>query len=137
MVSIKQKNARSRQTWEAITQILNGCCLLFLSDLLVLLLVGCGLESLPRQTSPQEVHENVTQCLQVVSSGLFPAQMGVDAHVACSARQRFAFSVRNMLLGLGVTILLGHAKVDDVDNIGGLGAGAADEEVVRFDVAVY
>jgi hypothetical protein len=41
-----------------------------------------------------------------------------------------------MLLGLGITILFGHAKVDDVDNIGRLGAGTTDQEVVGFDVTV-
>lgn len=41
-----------------------------------------------------------------------------------------------MLLRLGVSVLLGHAKVDDVDNIGGLGGRSADEEIVRFDVSV-
>ena len=41
-----------------------------------------------------------------------------------------------MLFGLGIAILLGHAEVDDVDDIGGFGAGAADEEVVGFDVSI-
>jgi hypothetical protein len=67
---------------------------------------------------------------------LFPAQMCVYAHVSSSARQRFAFPIRDMLLGLGIAVLLGHAEVDHVDDISGLRAGAADEEVVRFDVAV-
>lgn len=41
-----------------------------------------------------------------------------------------------MLLRFGVSVLFGHAKVDDVDNVGGLGGRSADEEVVRFDVSV-
>lgn len=62
--------------------------------------------------------------------------MCVDAHVSCCARQRFALSVGDVLLGLGVAVLLGHAEVDDVDDVGRLGARAADEEVVGLDVAV-
>ena len=41
-----------------------------------------------------------------------------------------------MLLRFGVSVLFGHAKVDDVDNIGGLGGRSADEEIVRLDVSV-
>lgn len=41
-----------------------------------------------------------------------------------------------MLLGLGVAILFSHTKVDDMDDIGGLGARAADQEVVGLDVTV-
>jgi hypothetical protein len=41
-----------------------------------------------------------------------------------------------VLFRLGVTILLGHAKIDDVDDIGGFGARSADEEIVRFDISV-
>ena len=40
------------------------------------------------------------------------------------------------MLRLGITVLLRHAKVNDVDDIGGLGSGAADQEVVGFDVSV-
>lgn len=62
--------------------------------------------------------------------------MGVDTHVTCCARQRFAFAIGDVLLRFGVSVLLGHTKVDDMDDIGDLGIRATDEEVVRFDVAV-
>ena len=41
-----------------------------------------------------------------------------------------------MLLGLGVAVLLGHAKVDNVNNVGTLRTRAADEEIVGLDVSV-
>ena len=41
-----------------------------------------------------------------------------------------------MLLGFGIPILLGHSEVDDVDNIGGLGVRATDEEVIGLYVTV-
>jgi hypothetical protein len=42
-----------------------------------------------------------------------------------------------MLLSLGVSILFGHTKVDDVDDIRRFRVGSTDEEVVRLDVSVY
>lgn len=60
--------AQRIHTRETITQILDGSSLLLLANLLVLLLVGGSLETLPRQTSAQEVHEDVTESLEVVSS---------------------------------------------------------------------
>jgi hypothetical protein len=41
-----------------------------------------------------------------------------------------------VLLGLGISVLLGHAKVDDVNHICSLGARSSDEEVVRFNIAI-
>lgn len=62
--------------------------------------------------------------------------MGVDTHVARCTGQRLPLAVGDMLLGLGVTVLFGHAKIDHVDYIGGFGVGTADEEVVGFDITV-
>jgi hypothetical protein len=41
-----------------------------------------------------------------------------------------------VLLGLGVTVLLGHTEINHVNDIGGLGSGASNKEVVRFDISV-
>lgn len=41
-----------------------------------------------------------------------------------------------MLLGLGVSVLLGHAKVHNMDDIGGLRIWPTNKKVVRFDIAV-
>lgn len=62
--------------------------------------------------------------------------MRVDAHVPRRSTQALPLSVGDVLLRLGVAVLLGHPKVDDVHNVGGLGAGTSDEEVVGLDVAV-
>lgn len=62
--------------------------------------------------------------------------MCVDRHVTGSTGQRFSLAVGNVLLGLGVAVLLGHTEVNDVDDIGGLSARSADEEVVGLDVTV-
>ena len=62
--------------------------------------------------------------------------MRVDRHVSCCTGKRLAFSIGNVLLGLGISILLCHAEVDHVNNIGRFRVGSADEEVVRLDVSV-
>lgn len=62
--------------------------------------------------------------------------MGIDGHVSGGSRERFPLAVRDMLFCLGVAILLSHTKVDDMDDIGGLSARSADEEVIRLDVSI-
>ena len=42
-----------------------------------------------------------------------------------------------MLLGFRITVLLGHAEVDHMDDILALAVRSANEEVVGLDVAVY
>lgn len=62
--------------------------------------------------------------------------MCVDTHITSGTRQRLALTVGNVLLGLGIAVLLGHTKVDDMDDVGSLGGRATNEEVVGLDVAV-
>jgi hypothetical protein len=128
--------SHSLLTREALAEILDGGRLLLLANLLVFLLVGSSLQTLPRQTAAEEVHEDVAQSLEIISTTLFAAQMGVDGHVTGGSAERLALTVGNVLLRLWVTVLLGHAEVDDVNNVGSLGARATDEEVVGLDVAV-
>ena len=78
-----EKNYHTTLTREPLTQFLDRRRLLLLSNLLVLLLVGSSLEALPRQTTAEEVHEHVAESLEIVTTGLLPAEMGVDAHVSC------------------------------------------------------
>jgi hypothetical protein len=126
----------STHTWEAITEILDRGRLLLFPNLFVLLLVCSSLQALPWQTTAEEVHEDMTECLEVVSSRLLAAQVGVDTHVTGGTRKRLTFPVWNVLLRFGIAVLLGHTKVDDVDNVGALRTWPADEEVVRLDVSV-
>jgi len=120
----------------AITEVLDRSRLLLLYNLFVLLLVRSSLQALPGKTPAEEVHENVAEGLQVITTRLFSAKMGVDAHVSCGTRERLPLAVRDVLLGLGVTVLLGHAEVNNVNNVGGFAVGPSDQEVVGLDVAV-
>lgn len=67
----QRKKNRVGLTRKALAQFLDRCRLLLLPDLLVLLLVRRGLEALPWQAPAQKVHEDVTERLEVVPSGLF------------------------------------------------------------------
>jgi hypothetical protein len=96
-MSMKRSKTR-RLTRESLGQILDGGGLLLLANFFVLLLVGSSLQPLPWKSSPQEVHKDMTQCLQIVPTRLLPPQMRVDAHVSSRSRQRLPFSVRDVLL---------------------------------------
>ena len=66
---------------------------------------------------------------------LTDAQMGVDGGIAGSASQVLVFPVGDVLVGAGVPVFLGQAKVDDVHQVALL--PQPHEEVVGLDVAVY
>ena len=63
-------------------------------------------------------------------------QVSVDAHVTRCSAQALSFSVGYMLPGLGITILLRHSEVHNVDKIGILRSWLTNEEIVRLYVAV-
>ena len=60
--------------------------------------------------------------------------MSVDAGIAGGSGQVLVLSVRNVEVSLGITVLLGQTKVDDVDLVSAL--ANAHEEVVRLDITV-
>ena len=86
------------------------------------------------------------------SNGRTSSQVSVNAHVSRSSTQALAFPVRDVLLCLWITVLLGHPKIHDVYHlypvrdsraqtkeartIGSLGPRSTNEEVIRFDVTV-
>ncbi len=60
--------------------------------------------------------------------------MRVDTGIAGRSGKVLVFTVRDVEVGLGVTVLLCETKVDDVDLVAAF--SNAHEEVVRLDVAV-
>ena len=60
------------------------------------------------------------------------SQMGIDTRIAGGARQILVLTVWDMEVGLGVAVLLGQAKIDDIDLVTSL--SDAHQEVVRLDV---
>lgn len=114
----------------------NRSCLLLLANLFVLLLVRCSLETLPGQSASQKVKEDVPQTLEVIPPRLLSTQMSVDTHVTGGTTETLPFPVRNVLLGFGVPVLLGHTEIDDVNHVFALGSRSSNQKVVRFDVSV-
>ena len=111
---------------------LDGRRHLLLADLLILLLLGRCFESLPRQSSTVEVHQDVAKRLHVVSSGLLDAQVRVDAGVTGRARQVLVFPVGNVLTSPVVSKLLGQTVVDKEELVAV--TSDAHQEVVWLDV---
>lgn len=67
-------------------------------------------------------------------SPLTDAQVGVDGGIAGSTSQVLVFPVGDMLVGAGITVFLGQAEVNDVDQVAFL--PQAHEEVIRFHIPV-
>lgn len=60
--------------------------------------------------------------------------MGVDGSVASSASQVFVLAIRDVLVGASISVLLGQAKVNDVNKVALL--PQAHKEVVGLDISV-
>ena len=60
--------------------------------------------------------------------------MSIDTGITCSASQVLVLTVWNMEVGLGVTVLLGKTKVDDIDLVATL--ANPHQEVVGLDITV-
>ena len=60
--------------------------------------------------------------------------MGVDGGITGCAGQVLVLPVRDVEVGLRVTVLLGQTKIDDIDLVAAL--ADAHEEVVGLDITV-
>ena len=75
------------RTWIGLAQLLDWSAHLLLTDLLVFLPLCRRLEPLPWQGTTVEVHEDVAERFQVVSSRLLYAHVRVDRCVARGASE--------------------------------------------------
>ena len=93
-----------------------------------------SLESLPRECATQEIHEDIGERLEVVTTSLFDPKVSVDRGITGGTRQVLVLPVGDVEVRLRVSELLCQTKVDDVDLV----ATFADshEEVVGLDVTV-
>ncbi len=62
--------------------------------------------------------------------------MSVDAHVPSGSAKALSLAIRYMLLCLGIAVLLGHAKIDDVHQVGMFCVRSSHKEVVWLDISV-
>jgi len=141
---------------ESSTEVFGRSRHLLLHDSVVLLLLGSGLESLPRERSSKEVHQDVTERFHIVTTRLFceewhkksvssestesgrakltDTQMSVDRSVTSGTGQVLVLTVRNVKVSLWVSVLLRQTEIDHVDLVPTL--ADAHEEVVGFDIAM-
>merc|ERR1712048_508292 len=108
--------------------------LLLALDSVVLLLLGAAWKTLPRETTAQKVQDYVSNGLQIVTTRLLVANMGVDGGVTSSTSEIFAVSERNVLT-FRVLVALGETKIDNVDVVFRVFT-ATYKEVVWLDIAV-
>lgn len=62
--------------------------------------------------------------------------MRVDGHISGGASQTLMLPVWNVFFGLGVDVLFGQAKVNDVDYVLLFVPLPSDEEVFRFYISI-
>lgn len=85
---------------------------------MIFLLFAGAFHLLPRQESFGKVDQDVTDTLKIVSSRMLNSQVRVDRSVTSSTSQSFVFLVRNMVISLSVSVLLGQTEIDQVDDVG-------------------
>lgn len=119
---------------EAAAKNLGGSGHLLLHDTVVLLLLSSSLEALPRERAAAEIEHDVAKRLHIITARLLNAKMGVNRGITGSAGQVLVLSVRNVEVGLGISVLLGEAEINNVDLVATL--ADTHEEVVGLDVAV-
>lgn len=62
--------------------------------------------------------------------------MRIDGHISGSASQALMLPVWNVFFGLGVDVLFGQTKVDDVDDVFLFVSLPSDEKVFRFHISI-
>lgn len=62
--------------------------------------------------------------------------MGIDAHVTGCSAEALSLPIRDVLLGLGIAILFGHSKVDDMNHSSSLRPRTSYQEVIGLDITV-
>lgn len=62
--------------------------------------------------------------------------MRIDTHVSRRSTQALSLTIGNVLFGLGISVLLGHAEIYDMNHSCSLGTRTTDEEIVRFDIPI-
>jgi hypothetical protein len=113
----------------------DGDGLLLFHDKLVLLGGRLGLESLPWKSSLEEVNEDVSDGLEIVSAGLFHTQVIVDGCVTRSTRQGSPLALGNVLEGSGVSVSLGETEINAVDKVS-VSSSSVRDKVGWLDVTV-
>lgn len=125
---------------------------LLFHDPIILLLLGGSLQPLPWQRTSAEIEHDISERFHVIATGLFcgidqrrlaeqervslltDAKVSIDAGITSGTRQVLVLAVRDMEVGLWVSIFLGQTKVNHIHLVASL--ANTHQEVVRFDVSM-
>jgi len=113
----------------------DGDGLLLFHNQLVLLGGRLGLESLPGETSLEEVDQHVADGLEIIPSGLFDSQVVIDGGVPGGSGQRSALALGNVLEGSGVPVSLGQTEIDAVNKVT-VTAATVGDKIGGLDIAM-
>lgn len=113
--SIIQEDAKL--VGEATTKEVSWSSHLFFHYTVIFLLLGRSLETLPRKSTTEKVHEDVSKRFEIIATGLFYTKVGIDGSIAGGTREILIFSVRNMKVSPRITVFLGQTKVNYIDLI--------------------
>lgn len=113
----------------------NGDGLLLLHNELVFLGGRLGLESLPWKTSLEEVDQDVSDGLEIISSRLLHSQVIVDGRITRSTGEGSSFTLRNVLKSTRVAVTLGKTEINAVDEVA-VSSSTVSDKVSRLDISV-
>ena len=120
--------------WLVLAKLLDLDLLLLFLDIGVLLGFGSSWEALPWESTYQEIEENVTNGLKVISTGLLVPDVSVDGSISGSTREVLTVSEWDVLT-VGTLVALGQPKINDVDRVFGL-LSATNQKVVGLNISV-
>ena len=89
---------------------------------------------MPWERTFEQVKQDVSDALQVITSGLLFTLMSCNGGVSGSPSQIFAVLVRNMIT-LTIHVTLGETKINNVDSIA-CRLSCSDKEVIGLDIAM-
>ena len=115
-----------------LAQLIAGDLELLLFDVVVLLVLGSARKTLPWETASQEVQQHVSNCLKIISSGLFVPDVSVNASV--SASEVFALAEGDVL-AIGVLVAFSETEIDD-ENVIFVLIIATDQKVIRLNISM-
>lgn len=119
---------------KSLAEHFDRCVHLLVSDALIFLRLCRCSQSLPWERSAQEVHEQISETLEVVSTTLLNSKMRINARIARSSRQILVVLVLNVHKGSGIAISLGQTIIDEINMVSTL--PCSHDIVFRLDISM-
>jgi len=105
--------------WLTLTKFLKCCVLLLFLYLGILFSLGFSWKTLPWEGSHEEIKYNVTNALEVISSGLLVSQMSVQTCISSRTCQILSIFEGDVFL-IGTFVTFGQTKINNKNCIFGL-----------------